>query len=125
MGMRISSSASTAQSTSAANWQQRQQGMKDLFSSLQSGDLGAAQKAFASLNPGNNAIKGNSPMAQIGQALQSGDLAGAQKAEQAMQANRGGRHHHGGQQAPVVASATTPATTSASSTIGTLFNLTA
>ncbi len=124
MGMRISSSASMAQNTSAANWQQRQQGMKDLFSSLQSGDLGAAQKAFASLNVGNNALKGNSPMAQIGQALQSGDLAGAQKAEQAMQANRSGRHHHGGQQAPVVASTTT-STTSTSSTVGTLFNLTA
>jgi hypothetical protein len=44
MGMRInsSSSAGSTQSVGMANWQQKQQSFKDLFSSLQSGDMGSA-----------------------------------------------------------------------------------
>jgi hypothetical protein len=51
MEMRIGSSASVGatQSPNVANWQQRQQSFKDLSSALQSGDLGAAQKAYSAL----------------------------------------------------------------------------
>jgi hypothetical protein len=96
MGMRIPSSGAvgSSQSVSVSNWQQRQQNFKDLFSAVQSGDLSGAQKAFAGLTAGATNIKGNSPLAQIGQALQNGDIAGAQKAAQQLQANRGGHHHH-------------------------------
>ena len=86
MGMRVggASNAWASQSTSVANWQQNQSNVKNLFSSLKSGDLGSAQKAFASLSSGANSVSPNSPMAQIGKALQSGDLSTAQNLAQAM-----------------------------------------
>ena len=88
MGMRISSSSPAAASTSAAQtggaaqWQQRQQDFKALSSALQSGDMGAAQSAYASLTSGakNLASHPNSPMAKLGQALASGNLSAAQSA---------------------------------------------
>ena len=54
MGMRIDSSASTGatQGVAMANWQQKQQSFKDLFSSLQSGNLSSAQAALKSLTGG-------------------------------------------------------------------------
>ena len=99
MGMRINSSSSTGstQSVGMANWQQKQQSFKDLFSSLQSGDMGSAQNALKSLTGGSGTVNSSSPLASIAQALQSGDLAGAQKAAQDFQAKRAGHHHHGGQ----------------------------
>jgi hypothetical protein len=105
MGMRIGNSAMTgmAQGVGASNWQQRQQSVKDVLSALQSGDLAAAQKAFATLPGATNIASSdsNSPLAQIGKALQSGDLAAAQQAAQAWQAARSGHHHHHAQaQAP-------------------------
>jgi len=106
MGMRIDSSASTGatQGVAMANWQQKQQSFKDLFSSLQSGNLSSAQAALKSLTGGT--VNSSSPLASIAQALQSGDLAGAQKAAQDFQAKRAG-HHAGAQSAaaaPVAAS---------------------
>jgi outer membrane protein assembly factor BamD (BamD/ComL family) len=88
MGMRVggSSTAATSQSSSVASWQQRQQSFQDMMSSLQSGDLSAAQQSFKTL-AGNNNIQGNSPLAQLGQALQNGDLEGAQQAAQALQSS--------------------------------------
>ena len=123
MGMRVSSSgsASASQSASISNWQQNQQNIKDLTASLKSGDLAAAQKAFASLS-GNNSTSNansNSPLAKIGQALQNGDLKGAQDAMLAMQS----RHHHHGGQSTTASQAST--TTSTSPTIGSVVNTTA
>jgi hypothetical protein len=107
MGMRIgnNSGASATQSAAIGQWQQRQQSFKDLSSALKSGDLGAAQTAFAALG-GKGSTQGSAPLAQIGQALQNGDLAGAQQAFQALQTARAGHsHHHGGgsSQAPAPA----------------------
>lgn len=92
MGMRISgpSPAGASQSTSVANWQQRQQSFQDMISALQSGNLSGAQQAFGALG-GNSNIQGNGPLAQLGQALKSGDLTGAQQAAQALQSNRASR----------------------------------
>jgi hypothetical protein len=92
MGMRIGSSmASTSPAASPVSavggWQQRQQGMKDLLSTLAAGDLAGAQKAFASF-AANQHIKSDSPMGQIGQSLKNGDLAAAEKIAQSLQANR-------------------------------------
>lgn len=89
MGMRIGSAASsaTSQTTSVANWQQRQQNFGEMMSAVQSGDLAAAQQSFRSLG-GNSNIQGNSPLAKLGQALQNGDLAGAQQAAQTLQRSR-------------------------------------
>jgi len=80
MGMRVgSSSASMAsQATAVSGWQQRQQGMKDLFSQLKAGDLAGAQKAYASFAANSN-IKSDSPMGQLGNALKNGNLAAAEK----------------------------------------------
>ncbi len=120
MGMRISASSGVGamQSASVASWQQRQQGVKDMFAAVQAGDLGAAQKAFSALG----SVPSSSPLAKIGQALASGDIAGAQQATQQLQASRAGHHHHR-EAAAAPATATSPAT--ASSGIGSLLNLVA
>lgn len=77
------------------------QAFLQLSSALQSGDLSAAQNAYATITQlgGDN---GNGPFAQtlsqIGSALQSGDVGKAQQAmaqlKQHMQAMRGHHHHH-------------------------------
>jgi hypothetical protein len=124
MGMRVgrTEAAAGSQGAGAAQWQQRQQGVKDLMSALKSGDLSAAQQAFSGLNGAGARTSGNSPLAQIGQALQSGDLAGAQQAAQAWQAARSGHHHHHGGQ---VATAAPDAGAATPSGTGTTINLTA
>jgi hypothetical protein len=96
MGMRVggSSPTETTQSTSVANWQQRQQTFQDMMSALQSGNLSGAQQAFGALG-GNSNIQGNSPLAQLGQALKEGDLSGAQQAAQTLQSNRTSRQQDG------------------------------
>lgn len=119
MGMRVGGSNagwSGYQTNASVNgWQQRQQGMKDLFSSLQAGNLASAQKAFAGVQ--NNAGSGNSALTKVGDALQAGDLAGAQQAAKAMHAGRGGHHHArtAAQEADSTSSTTTGATAEASS----------
>jgi hypothetical protein len=89
MGMRVgSSSAAMASPASAVSgWQQRQQGMKDLFSTLNAGNLAGAQKAYAAFAANNN-IKSDSPMGQLGDALKNGNLAAAEKIAQSLQKNR-------------------------------------
>ena len=87
MGMRIGGSGS-AQSPGIANWQQREQNFKDLFSSLKAGDLGSAKSAFAGLVSASSALSGNGALAKVVQALQGGDIAGAAKAAEALQAGR-------------------------------------
>ena len=125
MGMRVNSSSSTGatQGVGMANWQQKQQSFKDLFSSLQSGDMGSAQTALKSLTGGSGTVNSSSPLASIAQALQSGDLAGAQKAAQDFQAKRSG-HHHNGAQTQATAAAV-PAPVQASGGMGSLLNITA
>ena len=125
MGMRVGGSSvnwSSQQTSSSVNdWQKRQQGMKDLFSSLQSGDLASAQKAFASVQT--NTSSSNSPLTKVGDALQAGDLAGAQQAAKAMHAARGGHHHaKAATQASNSTSSTTTGTTAEASSTDTAFN---
>ena len=95
MGMRVGGGGggwANYQTTSSVNsHQQRQQGVKNLFTALQSGDVNAAQTAFTALQ--NQGLPANSPINAIGQALQTGDLASAQKAAQGIMASRG---RHGG-----------------------------
>ena len=125
MGMRVGGAGSVtgSQDVGAGKWKQRQQGVKDLMSALSSGDVGAAQKAYAGLAGANGAASATSPLGQIGQALQAGDLAGAQKAAQSWQAARSGHHHdHGRVTAPAP---TVSDTSTATSGVGTLINLTA
>ena len=103
MGMRIggasaawssyqTNAASSSGSSSVSGLQQRKQNVNSLFSALQSGDLAAAQSAFATLQ--NSGLPANSPLNAIGQSLQKGDLASAQQSAQSMQAAHG-HHHHG------------------------------
>jgi hypothetical protein len=100
-------------------WQQQRQNFKDLSQALQAGDLGTAQKAFASLAANSpNASNPNSPLGRLGQALQSGDLAAAQQAFASMHA--GGHHHH--HSASAQAGSGTPATPPASGSTGTIVN---
>jgi hypothetical protein len=123
MGMRIngSSAASTSLTSGVATMQQRQQDFKDLFSSLKSGDLASAQKAFANLTAG-KALGADSPLSQLGQALQSGDLSAAQQAGQALQAQRSG-HLHGHHGAQPVTTGVEAAPAPAPAGQGTIINL--
>ncbi len=125
MGMRVGGSSvnwSSQQTSASVNgWQKRQQGMKDLFSSLQAGDLASAQKAFASVQT--NTSTSNSALTKVGDALQAGDLAGAQQAAKAMHAARGGHHHaKAASQASDSTSSTTTGTTAEASSADTAFN---
>lgn len=52
-------SSSTPSSTGAAAWQQQHQNFNQLSQALKSGDLAAAQKAFATL-PSSNSVDPNS-----------------------------------------------------------------
>ncbi len=105
----VSSAVNPYLSTLQTDLNQRKANFQALGSALQSGDLTAAQKAFAefiqSLQKGS---QGQAPGGQssdpfsadlqtLGNALQSGDLASAQKAFAALQQDLQkvhGRHHH-------------------------------
>jgi hypothetical protein len=96
MGMRVGGSgySNAAQSAGVSNWQQRQQGVKTMFSAIQSGDLAAAQKSYAALGNGSDGqSSSDSPFAAIGKALQSGDIGAAQQVVQDIQARRSGHSH--------------------------------
>jgi soluble cytochrome b562 len=105
---------SSATPSYAANSQQStmQQNFQDLVQALQSGNLSAAQQAYATLTqnaPAQGAAGSASgqsnpfqqAMASIGSALQSGNISGAQAAmqglQQTMKAHHGHHHHHGSQ----------------------------
>jgi soluble cytochrome b562 len=96
-----------ASDSSLITWQEKmkqfQTNFEGLDNALQSGDLTAAQQAFATLlqgTPSNNnpqdTIK--SDFDALGKALNSGDMAAAKKAfsklEQDMQTLKTSRHHH-------------------------------
>jgi hypothetical protein len=119
MGMRASGVNMSANSASMAQWQQRQQNVKDLFSSLKAGDLAGAQKAMAALNP--NGQAGNGPMAAVYKALQNNDLQGAQQAAQSMH-----HHHHADSAASAVAApSVAPSANAQLSGLGSLINTSA
>ena len=67
-------SAWSAQANANSFVQKRQQSVNDLFSSLQSGNLANAQKAFESVAKNSPVLTPSSPMAQIGVALAKGHL---------------------------------------------------
>jgi hypothetical protein len=73
----------------------RQQSLAALVTSLNSGDLSAAQQAYSSLSQFQRFANPNRPfgqaMSQIGQALQNGDLSAAQQALTSLQLARAGR----------------------------------
>lgn len=90
MGMRVTGSGSSWASQSASsvnNYQTRQQGLKDLFSTLKAGDLSGAQKAYSEIAKVSK-IDPNSTLGQLGKALAEGDLSGAEKLATSMQASR-------------------------------------
>src|SRR5262249_27470038 len=93
MTISISSIDTTSNTTAVTTWQQRQQELKHLASALQSGDINAANAAYASLDGSSNS-QSNGPLAQVGQALQKGDLADAQQAFQLLSKGLGHHHHH-------------------------------
>ncbi len=101
------SGASATQHTHRHHESGNAQNFKALDSSLQSGDLAGAQKAFQALQQ--NAPKGgansNSPMAKdmeaLGKALSSGDVGAAQKAFATIQTDMQARRaKHSGQASP-------------------------
>ena len=61
MGSRIASSGGMMNPSTnvAASWQQRQQSTKDMLSALKSGDLQAAQTAFATIKASTPNLNGN------------------------------------------------------------------
>jgi hypothetical protein len=90
MGMRVASSGASWASQSASsvnNYQTRQQGLKDLFSTLKAGDLSGAQKAYSEIAKVSK-IDPNSTLGQLGKALAEGDLSAAEKLATSMQASR-------------------------------------
>jgi hypothetical protein len=90
MGMRVASSGASWASQSASsvsNYQTRQQGLKDLFSTLKAADLSGAQKAYSEIAKVSK-IDPNSTLGQLGKALAEGDLSGAEKLATSMQASR-------------------------------------
>jgi len=95
MGSRIASSGGMMSPSTnvAASWQQRQQSTKDMLSALKSGDLQAAQTAFATIKASTPNLNGNTALQHIGQSLEAGDLPAAQKAAQDMVAAHHGHHH--------------------------------
>jgi hypothetical protein len=87
-----------------------------LVSALQSGNLSAAQSAFASFSQSaGSQLDPNSPFTQainqIGQDLQSGNISAAQQTLSSLQQSSGahhahGHHHHGGGAPPTDSSST-------------------
>lgn len=126
MDMRVSGSVSMKESQDGGvgNFRQRRQAANDLMSALSSGDLEAAQKAYAAFATAKGAIKPDSPLGQIGMALQSGDVTGAQQAAQSWQGVQRGHHHPQAAEVPAP-SQIDASSSSASSGIGRLINVSA
>ena len=88
-----------------------QQSFSQLVSALQSGNLSAAQNAYASFTQSAGQGDPNSPFAQainqIGQDLQSGNIGAAQQTLSSLQQTAGSHHahHHGGGTPPQASSA--------------------
>jgi hypothetical protein len=112
--MTISAISSASSNPFYAKQTSTQQSFSTLVSALQSGDLSAAQSAYASFTQTAGQGDPNSPFAQainqIGQDLQSGNIGAAQQTlsslQQAHSAHR--HHHHHGGGTPPQASSSTP-----------------
>ncbi len=103
---------------------------KTLSDALQSGDVTAAQQAFAQLQKdlpakgSSTTDSSNDPMQTLASALQKGDLTGAQQALASLQKAHHG--HHGGHRPPQVDDTTSTSTdTDPDATSGTVLNTTA
>jgi hypothetical protein len=78
------------------------QAFGQLINSIRSGDLSAAQDAYAAFTQTPGGQSGgplSQAVNQIGSALQSGDIDGAQQALTTLQQHAKGAHHHGGHHA--------------------------
>jgi hypothetical protein len=98
------------QSSYTSGLQQKQQNMNNMFAALKSGDMAAAQKAYASSGMPPMATHNTSPLGRLYQALRQEDLAGAQKAALDMQGKNGKNASATASSTPTSASTpTTPA----------------
>ena len=117
--MSISAISSTSINPLYANQNAARQSFGQLVSALQSGNLSAAQSAYASFTQSaGNQIDPNSPFAQainqIGQDLQSGNIDAAQQTLKSLQQNHSAHrhhHHHGGSAPQASSSAPSDPTT--------------
>jgi len=143
MSVSAISSSSDPYSPSVQAAAQRRQEFQALGTALKSGDLAAAQSAFASLqsaprsSSSSQSQAGQSPRPNTDQsanvqalasALQTGDIAAAQSAFAALQKGHHGHHHHHAKAADSTVQ-TTPGSSSVSNDptqlIGTSLNVTA
>lgn len=76
---------SIGQNTYASGLQQKQQNMNNMFAALKSGDMAAAQKAYASSGMPSMAANNTSPLGRLYNALKNEDLKSAQQAALDMQ----------------------------------------
>ncbi len=110
----MSSSSIVASTTGTPQWSQGNNPFQQLAQALASGNLSAAQQAYAAIQQ--NAPQGaaaqngqgstlQNDFAALGQALQSGNLAAAQQAFAQLQQAGGHHHHHHGQESQAAGSA--------------------
>jgi hypothetical protein len=100
--MSVSSVSSTTVSYQTNPQNNLRRAFAQLASTIQSGDLGSAQQAYAAFTDAQatsgKTVDPNSPLgqalSQIGQDLQSGDINGAQQVLSNLQSTRGNGHHH-------------------------------
>ncbi len=131
----VSSSSSVYQPNSQQNTMQ--QNFQALVQAIQSGNLSAAQQAYATLSQSTPTQSGNGSssgqtnpfrqaLASIGSALQSGDIFSAQTAMngmlQSMKAHHG-HHHHGSQSQSANSNSAATTSTSISTLSGTTNSL--
>jgi DNA-binding FadR family transcriptional regulator len=101
----VSSLGSAYQSSSTNTNQQVKSDFKSLFDALKSGDMTAAQTAFASLQKDapnlfpsttsqTSSATQTTPLSDLAAALNKGDLTAAQTAMTALQKGHHGHHHH-------------------------------
>jgi hypothetical protein len=98
-----SASSNTITQSQSAGIGPRRQDMAALSDALKSGDLDAAQTAYASLTGNTAKVSADSPLGKIGAALEAGDIGAAQKVAQAAKGH--GAHHHAHATAPAAAAA--------------------
>ncbi|MGA2079249.1 MAG: hypothetical protein ABSH53_01345 [Holophaga sp.] len=111
----MSSSLNVTSATGTPQWSQANNPFQQLSQALASGNLSAAQQAYAAIqqNAPQGAVAQNgqgstqqNAFAALGQALQSGNLAAAQQAfAQLQQAGGHHHHHHHGQESQAASSA--------------------
>jgi hypothetical protein len=110
----MSSGLNVTSATGTPQWSQANNPFQQLSQALASGNLSAAQQAFAAIQQnapqGSTAQNGQGSTLQnaftaLGQALQSGNLAAAQQAFTQLQQAGGHHHHHHGQESQAASAA--------------------